>query len=662
MAPNLLQPVNSVFDDLPERTDGSHTHAICDSSSSPTDFDSSSSSHESHSRKMNVKLEDKEESETSEETDFSNSDTNDVNENENRTSTSTSTCSNSEGDNIVTINGPSDNENPSIHPDLESSSAAAAIINSHVIQCNSIGNIGNLASNNNGHHHSYPDDSSSSSSSSSTSSAATATATATATAPYRPPNKGLEVDGMLSKELLQLSFDDRNAINEEIHGVRCMAPTETPELLGLALQGLQRELDAIPYKPAYDRAQNYARLPQFAQTSYVNTNEFRLKFLRCELFDTRRAAVRLIKYLDLMVELYGMFAIQRKVTLKDFSKQEMQILRAGYKQLFPFRDRSGRRVMCIVGNMGIEFDPTLRLKTYFYFWMTASEDVESQQKGVVFLVWPGPNESLGRIPNPTDRSLHQKCNDAAPIRIVAVHFCVPNKPFFHLLRSIMTFTLGLHYRLRLRFHVGEAVELQYLLKSYGIPVGLTPVTDSGNVKTTYLKQWLRLRKIIEVGITPNGLKTNTVSIIECPRSNDVIFRPGTSMLNHPGNVVFRGLIEAKQDRITVKRAEKEEVALEIIHEINQTGGRFLMWDNGGWWSELNDVPLISVKISISYRDFKTKVKTLVQQHQQEQQRKQSKQQNVDCSTFAFIQDDGRKRKRSPGFPMGCISSRTKVEE
>mmetsp|Transcript_25093 Transcript_25093/g.69213 ORF Transcript_25093/g.69213 Transcript_25093/m.69213 type:complete len:439 (-) Transcript_25093:1688-3004(-) len=438
MAPHPLQPVNSVFDDLPERTDGSHTHAIFDSSSPPTDFDSSS--HESHSRNMSLKLEDKEESETSEEMDFSNSDANDVNENR----TSTSTCSNSEGDNIVTINGPSDNENPSIHPDLESSSAAAAIINSHVIQCNSIGNIGNLASNNNGHHHSYPDDSSSSSSTSSA-----------ATAPYRPPNKGLEVDGMLSKELLQLSFDDRNAINEEIHGVRCMAPTETPELLGLALQGLQRELDAIPYKPAYDRAQNYARLPQFAQTSYVNTNEFRLKFLRCELFDKRRAAVRLIKYLDLMVELYGMFAIQRKVTLKDFSKQEMQILRAGYCQLFPFRDRSGRRVMCIVGKMGMEFDPTLRLKTYFYFWMTASEDVESQQKGVVFLVWPGPNESPGRIPNPTDRSLHQKCNDAAPIRIVAVHFCVPNKPFFHLLRSIMTFTLGLHYRLRLRFHVGE---------------------------------------------------------------------------------------------------------------------------------------------------------------------------------------------------------------
>lgn len=215
-------------------------------------------------------------------------------------------------------------------------------------------------------------------------------------------------------------------------------------------------------------------------------------------------------------------------------------------------------------------------------------------------------------------------------------------------------TLGMHYRCRLRFHVGETVELQYILKSYGIPVGLTPITDSGNVKTTYLKQWLRLRKVIEVGMTPNGVNTNTVSIIECPRSNDVIFRPGTSMLNHPGNVVFRGLIEAKQDRITIKRAEKEEVALEIIHEVKQTGGRFLMWDNGGWWSVLHDVPLISVKISISYRDFKTKVKSLVQQHQQELQRQQSKhqQQDLNCSTYAFLPEQGRKRKRKDGSSKG----------
>ena len=196
------------------------------------------------------------------------------------------------------------------------------------------------------------------------------------------------------------------------------------------------------------------------------------------------------------------------------------------------------------------------------------------------------------------------------------------------------------------------MELNYILKSYGIPVDLTPITDSGNIKTSYLKQWLRLRKVVECGMTPDGTRTNTLSIIECPRSNDVIFRPGTSMLCHPGNVVFRGQIEAKLDRVTVKRSEKEEVAMEIIKEVKDSGGRFLMWDNGGWWSELHDIPMLSTKISISYRDFKMKLQAAIKEHSQ------NKQQKIDASTFAFVNQDGRKRKWESGrggpSSPGCI--------
>eukprot|EP00535_Pseudo-nitzschia_heimii_P003210 CAMPEP_0197176676 /NCGR_PEP_ID=MMETSP1423-20130617/2519_1 /TAXON_ID=476441 /ORGANISM="Pseudo-nitzschia heimii, Strain UNC1101" /LENGTH=501 /DNA_ID=CAMNT_0042626077 /DNA_START=326 /DNA_END=1831 /DNA_ORIENTATION=- len=456
------------------------------------------------------------------------------------------------------------------------------------------------------------------------------------------PSRAREVDDLLTKELLQLSFADRSAISEEIHGVRCMAPKETPDFLKRSLIDLQQQLDAMPYKPAYDKAQAFARNPEYSNKSYINTTGFRLKFLRCELFDVEKAAIRLIRYLDLMFEMYGLIGLKRKILLSDFSKNELQVLRAGFFQIFPFRDRSGRRIMCIVGQMGVQFDPFIRMKAYFYFWMAVSEDVESQQKGVVFLVWPGSNPSFKSIPNQKDRTLHMKCNTAAPIRIAAVHFCFPNETFYHLLRSIYAMTLSLSYRLRLKFHVGENVELQYSLKSYGIPTHLTPMTDSGNIKTTHLKQWMRLRKILEVGMTPDGISTNTMSIVECPRSNDVIFRPGTSMLCHPGNVVFRGMIESKQDRITVKRAEKEEVALEIIREVNRSGGRFLMWDNGGWWSELEDVSLISTKITISYRDFKMKAQAKDQQRQRPGRKKA---QNADSSTFAFLNQDNKKRKR-----------------
>jgi len=350
------------------------------------------------------------------------------------------------------------------------------------------------------------------------------------------------------------------------------------------------------------------------------------------------------------MELFGIYALYRPIRLSDFSEYELQKIRLGNLQLLPFRDRSGRRILSIVGNLAMEFDPTLRAKAYFYFWMIASDDIESQQKGVVFLVWPTLDNSVGSsnnnsasasggrdrdsgglrggrssnftstsstisnklkqaIPDQTDRRLHIKMNAAAPIRICAVHFCYPNKPFYHVLRSVMTMTLGIHYRHRLKFHVGEGIELQYILKSYGIPIENLPITDTGNIKTTYLKQWLRVRKIVEVEITPSGQSTKLLSIIECPRSVDVIFRPGTSMLCHPGNVTFRGLIESKQHRTAVKRSEKEKVALEIINDIQLLGGRFLNWNNIGYWMDItHNLPVCVDKIVVSYRDYKKKVR------------------------------------------------------
>ena len=178
------------------------------------------------------------------------------------------------------------------------------------------------------------------------------------------PSRAREVDDLLTKELLELSFADRSAISEEIHGVRCMAPKETPDLLKRSLRELQEELDGIPYKPAYDKAQAFAKDPEFSQTSYVNTAEFRLKFLRCEFFDVGKAVIRLLRYLDLMVELYGLIGLKRKIMLSDFPKNELQVLRAGFFQMFPFRDRSGRRIMCIVGEMGVQYDSLIRVSSF----------------------------------------------------------------------------------------------------------------------------------------------------------------------------------------------------------------------------------------------------------------------------------------------------------
>lgn len=157
--------------------------------------------------------------------------------------------------------------------------------------------------------------------------------------PREDPNY---VDTLLSSELLQLSMQDRNAIQEEIHGVHCLAQEETPELLEQTLRKLDFELEKLPtYETrAYQQSQG---LPG----TYVNTLKFRLRFLRCELFDAKKAAKRISFFLNAALDLFGEYALERPLRLSDFKKEELKYMRQGRYQWLPFRDRSGRRIVVI---------------------------------------------------------------------------------------------------------------------------------------------------------------------------------------------------------------------------------------------------------------------------------------------------------------------------
>lgn len=218
----------------------------------------------------------------------------------------------------------------------------------------------------------------------------------------------------------------------------------------------------------------------------------------------------------------------------------------------------------------------------------------------------------------------------APIRVVAYHFCAPaNDPFFKIIRGIFALTLVGGRRTRLRFHSGEPIELKYQIKSYGIPVDLLPMTSTGNVKTTYLKQWIRLRNIFEepiyqysIGRSVGLPVANTIGVasatptalIECPGSKDVVFRPGKPVMNHPGNVYFRSLIESKSalhDMAT--QTGKASIAREVADEMIETqGGRFLVWiESSCCWKAITDPAQQRHKVAIAFRNFKSYRKAMV---------------------------------------------------
>lgn len=263
----------------------------------------------------------------------------------------------------------------------------------------------------------------------------------------------------------------------------------------------------------------------------------------------------------------------------------------------------------------------------------AGEDTESQQKGVVFLLWPNPDiaEKIQlRFPIHGGGKLCAMVFRWAPIRIVAYHLCTPaNVPFFQVLRSVFAITLGGSRLSRLKFHSGEPVELRYQISGYGIPVDLLPLTPTGNVKVSYLRHWIRLRATVEeadldapcpqnrhqgehehehASNGTNSYKTHGVfTMIECPGSLDVVFRPGRPVMNHPGNVAFRSLIESmSKTHETATQTKKSTIVKGVVDEIKTKGGRFLVWDEKhGCWTAILDDNKQRHKVAIAFRNFKS---------------------------------------------------------
>ena len=154
-------------------------------------------------------------------------------------------------------------------------------------------------------------------------------------------------ENMFSKALLNLNINERNQIEEEIHGVSCMAITETPELIQESLKKFEFELKLLPIenKIAYQKAIEISKTPRSKSTSTTTTpsytlrNDYKLSFLRTELFNVPKSVLRYINYLNLLYQVYGDCALRRPIRLQDLNKEEFTFLKSGQYQLLPYRGK-----------------------------------------------------------------------------------------------------------------------------------------------------------------------------------------------------------------------------------------------------------------------------------------------------------------------------------
>jgi hypothetical protein len=148
-------------------------------------------------------------------------------------------------------------------------------------------------------------------------------------------------DVLIADALKNLALQDRERVYHEIHGV-ADAIDEQPEFVANCLHEMQGQLEKLKLETS---SQSKATQPaELGEEEFVNNQEFRLGFLRSENFHAGRAAARMMRFFDWKRQLFGESKLCQEITLEDLEPEDTTLLRKGYFQVLPERDRAGRRV------------------------------------------------------------------------------------------------------------------------------------------------------------------------------------------------------------------------------------------------------------------------------------------------------------------------------
>ena len=151
--------------------------------------------------------------------------------------------------------------------------------------------------------------------------------------------KGLEsITSSLAKEMNQLSFAEREKGCYELHGVADVVE-ETPEFVDQCLSDLESEICKLE-----DNKKNAYEMAKKVNPGYICGRSFRLQFLRADCFVPKKAAERLVGFLEVKLELFGPKPIARELLLSDLSQDDMVLLQSGFFSIVPLRDRAGRTI------------------------------------------------------------------------------------------------------------------------------------------------------------------------------------------------------------------------------------------------------------------------------------------------------------------------------
>jgi hypothetical protein len=146
-----------------------------------------------------------------------------------------------------------------------------------------------------------------------------------------------ETSIMLAKEMNRLSVEEREKVLEDVHGIARVVD-EPEEFIEASLARLEKELDNISSKAAYDLARSMSE-------EYTCSKKIRLMFLRAESFDPFNAASCMVRFFDEKCELFGAEKLTKDIKLADLDPDDIMTIESGFFQVLPEKDCAGRKVL-----------------------------------------------------------------------------------------------------------------------------------------------------------------------------------------------------------------------------------------------------------------------------------------------------------------------------
>jgi len=313
------------------------------------------------------------------------------------------------------------------------------------------------------------------------------------------------IEKIVARELYEMNRDEREAIVEELHGVKSRAVTESPEKIASSLDLFQEEIILLCNSRLKDTDVNGKRHPlgkghlravETLNSNYVTSPEFRIRFLRTEFFDVKKAALRYCKFLNHVWDLFGDVALVRQIALSDLNKKEIKYLKGGQVQGLLSRDKMGRRIYALFGTYDVPIRERTRVEAYLSF-AAISDDETTQINGATALVFFALNDKSVVRYDRVEQRIIRKWVNCVPVRWTAMHFCMPNEPLYNFFKTIVHALIRPDMRPSTRFHTGSHMECNYALCQFGVPVDDIPKSITGTIKSKSIQKFIKARTAIE---------------------------------------------------------------------------------------------------------------------------------------------------------------------